>query len=167
MDESGIRKIIRNYTREAGVRGLKREIASLARKATTKIVKGEEETVEIDENNIGDFAGVERFRFGLAEQEDQIGVVTGLAWTEVGGELLTIEGVMLPGKGRMTTTGKLGDVMKESINAASSYVRSRATVLALSRRFSKEKISTSMCRKGRRRKTARQPVRRWQPPLFR
>ena len=131
LDESGIRKIIRNYTREAGVRNLKREIASLARKATTKIVKGEEETVAIDENNIGDFAGVERFRFGLAEQEDQIGVVTGLAWTEVGGELLTIEGVMLPGKGRMTTTGKLGDVMKESINAASSYVRSRATVFGI------------------------------------
>ena len=131
LDETAIRKIIRNYTREAGVRNLKREIASLARKATTKIVKGEEETVSIDENNIGDFAGVERFRFGLAEQEDQIGVVTGLAWTEVGGELLTIEGVMLPGKGRMTTTGKLGDVMKESINAASSYVRSRATVFGI------------------------------------
>ena len=139
LDESGIRKIVRNYTREAGVRSLKREIASLARKVTTKIVKGEEESVSIDEENIGDFAGVERFRFGLAEMEDQIGVVTGLAWTEVGGELLTIEGVMLPGKGRMTTTGKLGDVMKESINAASSYVRSRATVSALSRRFSKEK----------------------------
>lgn len=131
LDETAIRKIVRNYTREAGVRNLKREIASLARKATTKIVKGEEETVAIDENNIGDFAGVERFRFGLAEQEDQIGVVTGLAWTEVGGELLTIEGVMLPGKGRMTTTGKLGDVMKESINAASSYVRSRATVFGI------------------------------------
>ena len=131
LDESGIRKIIRNYTREAGVRNLKREIASLARKATTKIVKGEEKTVAIDEVNIGDFAGVERFRFGLAEQEDQIGVVTGLAWTEVGGELLTIEGVMLPGKGRMTTTGKLGDVMKESINAASSYVRSRATLFGI------------------------------------
>ena len=131
LDETGIRKIIRNYTREAGVRNLKREIASLARKATTKIVKGEEKTVAIDEANIGDFAGVERFRFGLAEQEDQIGVVTGLAWTEVGGELLTIEGVMLPGKGRMTTTGKLGDVMKESINAASSYVRSRATVFGI------------------------------------
>ena len=131
LDESGIRKIVRNYTREAGVRGLKREIASLARKATTKIVKGEEQSVAIDEKNIGDYAGVERFRFGLAEKEDQVGVVTGLAWTEVGGELLTIEGVMLPGKGRMTTTGKLGDVMKESINAASSYVRARATVFGI------------------------------------
>ena len=131
LDESGIRKIVRNYTREAGVRGLKREIASLARKATTKIVKGEEQSVTIDEQNIGDYAGVEKFRFGLAEKEDQIGVVTGLAWTEVGGELLTIEGVMLPGKGRMTTTGKLGDVMKESINAASSYVRARATIFGI------------------------------------
>jgi ATP-dependent Lon protease len=131
LDESAIRKIVRNYTREAGVRGLKREIASLARKVTTKIVKGEEENIGITESNIGDFAGVERFRFGLAEKEDQVGVVTGLAWTEVGGELLTIEGVMLPGKGRMTTTGKLGDVMKESINAASSYVRSRATVFGI------------------------------------
>ena len=131
LDESAIRKIVQTYTREAGVRGLKRELASLARKAITKIVKGEQETVAIDAANLSDFAGVERFRFGLAEAEDQVGVVTGLAWTEVGGELLTIEGVMLPGKGRMTTTGKLGDVMKESINAASSYVRSRATVFGI------------------------------------
>jgi len=131
LEESAIRKIVQTYTREAGVRGLKRELASLARKAITKIVKGEQETVAIDAANLSDFAGVERFRFGLAEAEDQVGVVTGLAWTEVGGELLTIEGVMLPGKGRMTTTGKLGDVMKESINAASSYVRSRATVFGI------------------------------------
>ena len=131
LDESAIRRIVQTYTREAGVRGLKRELASLARKAITKIVKGEQETVAIDAANLSDFAGVERFRFGLAEAEDQVGVVTGLAWTEVGGELLTIEGVMLPGKGRMTTTGKLGDVMKESINAASSYVRSRATVFGI------------------------------------
>ena len=131
LDESAIRRIVQTYTREAGVRGLKRELASLARKAITKIVKGEQETVAIDAANLSDFAGVERFRFGLAEAEDHVGVVTGLAWTEVGGELLTIEGVMLPGKGRMTTTGKLGDVMKESINAASSYVRSRATVFGI------------------------------------
>jgi ATP-dependent Lon protease len=131
ISEEGIRKLIRNYSREAGVRGLKRELASLARKATTEIVKGERETVSLTPDNLGEYAGVERFRFGLAEVEDQVGVVTGLAWTEVGGELLTIEGVMLPGKGRMTTTGKLGDVMKESINAASSYVRSRATVFGI------------------------------------
>ena len=131
LDESAIRKIVQTYTREAGVRGLKRELASLARKAVTKIVKGEQESVAIDADNLSDFAGVERFRFGLAETEDQVGVVTGLAWTEVGGELLTIEGVMLPGKGRMTTTGKLGDVMKESINAASSYVRSRSAIFGI------------------------------------
>jgi ATP-dependent Lon protease len=131
IEDSAIRKIIQNYTREAGVRGLKRELASLTRKATTEIVKGEAESVAITTDNLSDYSGVERFRFGLAELEDQVGVVTGLAWTEVGGELLTIEGVMLPGKGRMTTTGKLGDVMKESISAASSYVRSRSTVFGI------------------------------------
>ena len=131
LDDGAIRKIIQNYTREAGVRGLKRELASLARKATTEIVKGKATSVAITADNLSDYAGVERFRFGLAECEDQVGVVTGLAWTEVGGELLTIEGVMLPGKGRMTTTGKLGDVMKESISAASSYVRSRSTIFGI------------------------------------
>jgi ATP-dependent Lon protease len=131
LDDGAIRKIIQNYTREAGVRGLKRELASLARKATTEIVKGKASNVVITADNLSDYAGVERFRFGLAEREDQVGVVTGLAWTEVGGELLTIEGVMLPGKGRMTTTGKLGDVMKESISAASSYVRSRSTIFGI------------------------------------
>jgi len=131
IDEDAIRKLIRNYTREAGVRGLKRVLASLSRKAVTEIVKGKAENVKVTADNLADFAGVERFRFGIAEMEDQIGVVTGLAWTEVGGELLTIEGVMLPGKGRMTTTGKLGDVMKESINAASSYVRSRSTIFGI------------------------------------
>ena len=131
INEDAIRKLIRNYTREAGVRGLKRELASLSRKAVTEIIKRKAKQVKITPDNLADFAGVERFRFGIAEMEDQIGVVTGLAWTEVGGELLTIEGVMLPGKGRMTTTGKLGDVMKESINAASSYVRSRSTIFGI------------------------------------
>ena len=131
IDDEALRQLIRVYTREAGVRGLKRELASLARKATTKIVKGEETSVNITIDNIADYAGVEKYRFGLAEIEDQVGVVTGLAWTEVGGELLTIEGVMVPGKGRMTTTGKLGDVMKESINAASSYVRARSTLFGI------------------------------------
>jgi ATP-dependent Lon protease len=126
-----LRNLIRLYTREAGVRSLKRELANLARKAITEIVRGKTETVEVTADNLPDFAGVPRFRFGVAEDDDQVGVVTGLAWTEVGGELLTIEGVMLPGKGRMTTTGKLGDVMKESINAASSYVRSKSTVLGI------------------------------------
>ena len=131
IGEAALRKLIQTYTREAGVRGLKRELASLARKVTTEIVKGKAEKVAITPDNLKDFLGVERHRFGLAEQSDQVGVVTGLAWTEVGGELLTIEGVMLPGKGRMTTTGKLGDVMKESINAASSYVRSRSTIFGI------------------------------------
>lgn len=126
VDESGLRQLIRYYTREAGVRNLAREIASLARKATTKIVRGEVKRVKIGTKNIVDFLGVRRYRFGLAERSHQVGVVTGLAWTEVGGELLTIEGVMLPGKGKMMTTGKLGDVMKESIDAASSYVRTCA-----------------------------------------
>ncbi len=126
-----LRDIIRYYTREAGVRNLKREIANLARKAVTEIVRGKGKTVSVTTENLSDYLGVRRHRFGLAESDDQVGVVTGLAWTEVGGELLTIEGVMLPGKGRMTTTGKLGDVMKESINAASSYVRSRSTVFGI------------------------------------
>jgi ATP-dependent Lon protease len=96
----------------------------MARKALTKIIKKEAETVHVTPDNIEDFLGVKKFRYGLAEQEDQVGVVTGLAYTSVGGELLSIEALRLPGKGRMKTTGKLGDVMKESIDAASSYVRS-------------------------------------------
>lgn len=131
LDNDVLRDIIRYYTREAGVRSLKREIANLARKAVTEIVKGNQKTVRVTSENLKDFLGVRRHRFGIAENDDQVGVVTGLAWTEVGGELLTIEGVMLPGKGRMTTTGKLGDVMKESINAASSYVRSRSTLFGI------------------------------------
>jgi ATP-dependent Lon protease len=131
IDDSVLRDIIRYYTREAGVRNLKREIANLARKAVTEIVRGRDKEVHVTSDNLKDYLGVRKFRFGVAEQDDQVGVVTGLAWTEVGGELLTIEGVMLPGKGRMTTTGKLGDVMKESINAASSYVRARSTFFGI------------------------------------
>ena len=116
--------MIQHYTREAGVRNLEREVAKVARKAVTKIVKGEEETVTVTAENLDDFLGVRKFRYGLAEKEDQVGVVTGLAYTSVGGDLLHIEALKLPGKGRMKTTGKLGDVMKESIDAASSYVRS-------------------------------------------
>ncbi len=124
LQDDALREIIRTYTREAGVRNLEREIAKLARKAVTKIVRGFEKTVTITKDNLEDFLGVKRFRYGLAEEQDQVGVVTGLAWTSVGGELLSIEALKLPGKGRMKTTGKLGDVMKESIDAASSYVRS-------------------------------------------
>jgi ATP-dependent Lon protease len=124
--DSGLTMLIRRYTREAGVRNLEREISNLARKAVKQILTGKATVVAVTEENVPDFLGVPRFRFGQAELEDQTGAVTGLAWTEVGGELLTIEGVMMPGKGRMTVTGNLRDVMKESISAAASYVRSRA-----------------------------------------
>jgi ATP-dependent Lon protease len=126
VTEDAIRAIIRNYTREAGVRNLERELMKLARKAVTEILKTQKKSVKVTDANIDDYLGVEKFRFGQIDGEDQVGVVTGLAWTEVGGELLTIEGVMMPGKGRMTVTGNLRDVMKESISAAASYVRSRA-----------------------------------------
>ncbi|SEQ68658.1 ATP-dependent Lon protease [Loktanella sp. DSM 29012] len=126
VDDSALTDIARYYTREAGVRNFERELAKVARKAVTKIVKKEVEAVDVTAENLGDYLGVRKHRYGLAEQEDQIGVVTGLAYTSVGGELLSIEALRLPGKGRMKTTGKLGDVMKESIDAASSYVRSVA-----------------------------------------
>ncbi|WP_197916541.1 endopeptidase La [Thiosulfatihalobacter marinus] len=124
LTDGALTEMIRRYTREAGVRNLEREIAKLARKAVTQIVRGDIGKVVVTEDNLDDFLGVKKFRYGLAEQEDQVGVVTGLAWTSVGGDLLHIEALKLPGKGRMKTTGKLGDVMKESIDAASSYVRS-------------------------------------------
>ena len=124
VTDAALNEMVRTYTREAGVRNLEREIAKLARKAVTKLVKKEEKRVVITADNLETYLGVKKYRYGLAEAEDQIGVVTGLAWTSVGGELLSIEALRLPGKGRMKTTGKLGDVMKESIDAASSYVRS-------------------------------------------
>jgi ATP-dependent Lon protease len=124
LNDEALNEIIRRYTREAGVRNLEREIAKVARKSLTRIVKGEAKSVRVTPKNLSDFLGVPKHRFGLAEKEDQVGVVTGLAYTSVGGELLSIEALRLPGKGRMKTTGKLGDVMKESIDAASSYVRS-------------------------------------------
>ncbi|WP_276861741.1 endopeptidase La [Haematobacter missouriensis] len=124
ITDEGLMDVIRYYTREAGVRNLEREIAKLARKAVTEILKGKVKSVEVTPEKLEDYLGVRRFRYGLAEKEDQVGVVTGLAWTSVGGDLLHIEALKLPGKGRMKTTGKLGDVMKESIEAAASYVRS-------------------------------------------
>jgi ATP-dependent Lon protease len=127
VSDDALMAVIRQYTREAGVRSFERELMKLARKAVTEIIKGKVTSVNVTADNIHDYLGVPRFRHGEAEREDQVGVVTGLAWTEVGGELLTIEGVMMPGgKGRMTVTGNLKDVMKESISAAASYVRSRA-----------------------------------------
>ena len=124
LTDDALTAIIQVYTREAGVRNLEREIAKIARKALTKIIRKEAVSIKVTADNIDEFLGVPKFRYGLAEQEDQIGVVTGLAFTTVGGELLSIEALRLPGKGRMKTTGTLGDVMKESIEAASSYVRS-------------------------------------------
>ncbi len=124
VSDEALTHVIRYYTREAGVRNLEREIAKLARKAVTDILKKKTKSVKVDPAKAEEYLGVQRHRFGLAEKEDQVGVVTGLAWTSVGGDLLQIEALKLPGKGRMKTTGKLGDVMKESIEAASSYVRS-------------------------------------------
>jgi ATP-dependent Lon protease len=126
ISEPALRNLVRTYTREAGVRNLERELAKLARKATKEIVQNGAKGISIDRRNLAKYAGVAPFRFGETELEDLVGVTTGLAWTEVGGELLTIEAVMLPGKGKMTITGKLGEVMQESVQAAASYVRSKA-----------------------------------------
>jgi ATP-dependent Lon protease len=123
--------LIRYYTREAGVRNLEREIANLIRKVTKEILLEDKKRVSITRRNLERYAGVRKFRYGEAEHEDLVGVSTGLAWTEVGGELLSIEAVTVPGKGRMTTTGKLGDVMQESVQAARSFVRSRSTSLGI------------------------------------
>ncbi len=124
--EDGLRTVIRHYTREAGVRTLERELAKVARKSLRQILEAKTERVELTPDNAGEFLGVRRYRFGVGEEEDQIGAVTGLAWTEVGGELLTIEAVTVPGKGQIRTTGKLGEVMQESIQAAMSFVKARA-----------------------------------------
>ena len=125
LDDSAITGLIRYYTREAGVRSLERELANLARKTVKKIVAGDIGSLTINQDNLHEFAGVRKFKFGEIDNDDQVGIVTGLAWTEVGRDILPIESVIMPGKGRMTITGKLGDVMKESIQAAKSYVRSR------------------------------------------
>ena len=126
LAEDALRDLIRYYTREAGVRTLEREIARLARKSLRKILEKKAETVAITPDNLGEFAGVRKYKHGLGEEEAQIGAVTGLAWTEVGGELLTIESVTTPGKGEIKTTGKLGEVMNESVAAAFSFVKARA-----------------------------------------
>jgi ATP-dependent Lon protease len=131
IEDDALLTIVRRYTREAGVRNLERELAKLCRKAVTEIVKSGEAKVVVTADKLEDLLGAPRFRFGLAEEKDAVGVTTGLAWTEVGGDLLSIEALKLPGKGRMKTTGKLGDVMKESIEAASSYVRSKAVSIGV------------------------------------
>jgi ATP-dependent Lon protease len=126
LSEDAIRDLVRHYTREAGVRNLEREIGGLARKAVKEIVSGKAKKVAITRKNLDKYAGVKKFRYGEAESEDMVGVVTGLAWTEVGGDILSIESVVVPGKGNIKPTGQLGDVMKESVSAALSYVRSRS-----------------------------------------
>ena len=131
LTDEALRDLIRYYTREAGVRTLEREIAKLARKALRKILEKKEISVTITPDNLGDYAGIRKFRYGVSEDEDQIGAVTGLAWTEVGGELLTIEAVTVPGKGQVKTTGKLGEVMNESIQAAWSFLRARAPIYGI------------------------------------
>jgi ATP-dependent Lon protease len=126
LTNAGLRDLIRFYTREAGVRTLEREIARLARKSLRKILEGEAKSIEITPENLGDFAGVRKYRHGVSDEENQVGAVTGLAWTEVGGELLTIECVTVPGKGAVRTTGKLGEVMSEGVQMAFSFVKARS-----------------------------------------
>ncbi len=142
IKESAIKNIIRFYTREAGVRGLEREISKICRKVVKGLLlKPRKTKVSVSEDNLEEYLGVKRFSYGLAEEQDQIGQVTGLAWTEVGGELLTIETAVMPGKGKQSATGKLGDVMRESIEAAVTVVRSRAQVLGIDNdMFSKNDI---------------------------
>jgi len=126
VTEEALRDLIRYYTREAGVRTLERELAKLARKSLRQILEKKATSVTVTAENLGEFSGVRKHRFGISEAEDQVGAVTGLAWTSVGGDLLTIESVTVPGKGAISTTGKLGDVMTESIKAALSFVKARA-----------------------------------------
>ena len=126
ITDGTIKQIIRSYTREAGVRNLEREISKISRKVVKQVINGEKQTVTVNDNNISDFLGIKKFKYGEVETEDKVGVVTGLAWTEFGGEILKIETVHMPGKGRMQITGKLGEVMQESVKAAKSYVRSKS-----------------------------------------
>lgn len=138
VSENALRRIIREYTREAGVRNLEREIATICRKTAKDIVAGKTERNVVTAKNIEKFLGVPRFRYGIAEKKDEVGIVTGLAWTQTGGDILTIEATVLPGKGNLTLTGKLGDVMKESAYAGYSYVRSRAVELGIHPKFNEK-----------------------------
>jgi ATP-dependent Lon protease len=135
LSDDALRDVIRYYTREAGVRNLERELANFARKAVKEILMNNVESVRVTRRNLEKFAGVRRYRYGETEEEDLVGVVTGLAWTEVGGELLTIESVTVPGKGKVTATGQLGDVMRESVQAAESFVKSRAATFGIRRKI--------------------------------
>ena len=131
IDDEALLTLIRRYTREAGVRNLERELSNLIRKAVKELMTSKKKSIAVTAASLGDYLGVPKYRYGEIEEKDLVGVVTGLAWTDVGGELLTIEGAMMPGKGKMTVTGNLRDVMKESISAAASYVRSRAVAFGI------------------------------------
>ncbi|MDO9223916.1 MAG: S16 family serine protease, partial [Caulobacter sp.] len=131
VPEQAIRDLIRYYTREAGVRSLERELGNLARKVVRDLAREQVVAITIDDERLAKYAGVRKFRYGETDEEDQVGIVTGLAWTEFGGEILTIEAIRMSGKGRMSITGNLKDVMKESISAANSYVRSRAPAFGI------------------------------------
>src|SRR3974377_244307 len=141
INDDALLTIIRRYTREAGVRNLERELSTLIRKAVKELTISKKESVQVTDKVLAEYLGVPKFRFGEVEEEDQVGGVTGLAWPDVGGELLTIEAAMMPGKGKMTVTGNLRDVMKESISAAASYVRMRAVAFGIEPpRFDKRDI---------------------------
>ncbi len=163
LTTEALRDLIRYYTREAGVRTLEREIARLARKSLRKILEGECKELVITPENLADFSGVRKFRHGVSEEEHQVGAVTGLAWTEVGGELLTIESVTVPGKGAIKSTGKLGEVMSESIQAAFSFVKARSPAYGIKPRCSSARTSTSTCPKARFPRMARARASAWSP----
>ena len=164
IDDEGLKFLIQRYTREAGVRNLERELSNLVRKAVKDILLGKAKSITVTPKVVEDYLGAPKFRYGETDTEDQVGVVTGLAWTEVGGELLTIEGVMMPGKGKMTVTGNLKDVMKESISAAASYVRSRALDFGIEPPlFDRRDIHVHVPGGRDARRTAPRPASRWRP----
>jgi ATP-dependent Lon protease len=138
IEQEGLRKLVREYTREAGVRGLERQIAGICRQVARKVVEGETQQLSVKTENLHDYLGPSKFRYGIASEKDEVGVSTGLAWTEVGGDVLSVEATVLPGNGKLILTGNLGDTMKESAQAAISYIRSRAEVLEIDPKFSGE-----------------------------
>ena len=156
VSDPAIIDVIRHYTREAGVRSLEREMSKICRKSVKELLlETDRKSISVTPKNLQKYLGVKRHRYGRAEENDQVGQVTGLAWTEVGGELLTIEAAVMPGKGKLTHTGQLGEVMQESIQAAMTVVRSRATGSASTRSSTRRPTCTSTCRRARRRRTAR------------
>jgi ATP-dependent Lon protease len=138
IEEDALRKIIREYTREAGVRNLEREIGAICRQVARKIVEGDGERVVVNEKNISDFLGPPKFRYGMAEEKDEVGVATGLAWTEVGGDIISVEATLMKGKGKLILTGHLGEIMRESAQAAVSYIRSKAKELGIDEDFAEK-----------------------------